>query len=73
MRPKLPAAKRLRVLEEAIEAGVAYGWRRAFKYTDMSDPELSTRILDADPVFLEAIEQAVFTEICEAFDFEEAS
>ena len=32
-------AKARRVLEQAIEEGVSYGWRRAYKYTDSPSDE----------------------------------
>jgi hypothetical protein len=47
------------VLRRAVEDGVAYGYRRAHKYSDKPEPE----------AVKEAIEQAVMSEICEWFDF----
>ena len=58
MRPKARA-----VLERAVENGVANGWRQAHKYDEHPTPE---HIRDT-------IECAVFNEIGEWFDFEEAS
>ena len=56
MKPKFS-----RVLELAIEAGVASGWRRAHKHVD--EP--------SEFDVCHAIEEAVMTEIYMWFDFEE--
>lgn len=49
------------VLRQAVEAGVAYGWRRAYKYVD-NPTESAVR---------DCIEEAVMGQICEAFEFDE--
>ena len=49
------------VLADAVEAGVRYGWRRAYKY--ISTP--------SEDDIREAITQAVLNEICEAFSFDD--
>ena len=49
------------VLCEAVEAGVAYGWNRAHKHNDKPAPD----------AIQEVIIDAVLTEICERFDFDE--
>ena len=54
-------------LTEAIEAGVAYGIRRAYKHRE--DPEPSDELREA---LSEAIADAVLSEICERFTIEEA-
>lgn len=46
------------VLHEAVEAGVNYGWHRAYKYTETPEPEH----------IREQIHQAVMTELAERFD-----
>jgi hypothetical protein len=48
------------VLHRAVEDGVAYGYRRAHKYSDKPEPE----------AVKEAIELAIMSEICEWFDFD---
>lgn len=48
-----------RVMAQAVESGVAYGWNRAHKHVDDPDPEN----------IKEEIERAVITEICEWFRF----
>lgn len=48
-----------RVLAEAVEAGVSYGWHRAHKHTDTPDREaIQQAIIDA--VLLECSERFVF-------------
>lgn len=54
-------AKEYTVLCEAIERGVSYGYMRAYKHNDNPSNE-DVKI---------AIQNAVLTEICEWFDFEE--
>ena len=49
------------ILARAVEDGIAYGWQRAHKHTDTPD---------ADHV-KDQIEQAVMSEICEVFEFDE--
>jgi hypothetical protein len=49
------------VLERAVVDGVAYGYRRAHKYTDKPDEEY----------LKEAIERAVMSSICDWFDFDD--
>ena len=53
--------KTYRVLQEAIERGVAYGWMRAHKYTEQPERR------DAE----DAIYQAVMHELCEWFDLDD--
>ena len=51
------------VMSECIERGIARGYRRAFKHSD-------------NPVhehIMQELEQAVMTEICEYFVFDEVS
>lgn len=52
------------VLVQAVEDGVAHGWRRAFKHDSSDEPPDSVRQRVADQ-----ITEHVLTEICEAFDF----
>lgn len=48
-----------KVLTEAIERGISYGWNRAYKHTDNPTPDaVKTQI-----------EDAVLQEVCEYFDF----
>lgn len=47
------------VLVHAVEAGVAYGYHRAFKHTEKP----------TEAQIIEQVADAVITEICEAFDF----
>ena len=54
-------AKTRRILEDAIERGVARGYRRAFKHTDSP----------SERAILESIEGAVMFEIDNYFTFEE--
>lgn len=54
------------LIVEAVEAGVAYGWRRAWKHRDGEPGE------DAADPMREEIEQAVVDAICERFDFDDA-
>jgi hypothetical protein len=49
------------VLCQAVEKGVAYGWRRAHKHNDAPDPE----------TIEEQIVEAVLSEVCDYFDFDE--
>jgi len=49
------------VLVEAVEAGVAYGWHRAHKHDDHP----------AEASIKGAIEDAVLSEFCERFDFDD--
>ena len=49
-----------RLMDEAVEAGVARGWRMAHKHVDAPTPE----------AIQEAMEREVMTEICERFIFE---
>jgi hypothetical protein len=49
------------VLRRAVEEGVAYGWRRAHKYSEEPD---ATSIE-------EQIVTAVLNEVCEYFDFDD--
>lgn len=50
-----------RVIREAVEAGSAYGWRRAFKYTDEPDDDLA----------IETIATAVMNELAEVLIYDE--
>jgi hypothetical protein len=52
-------AMEYRVLDRAVEDGVAHGYRRAFKYADTPSEE----------ALCLAIHSAVMNEICEWFDF----
>jgi len=56
MRPKT-----YRLVEMAVQEGVDYGYGRAFKYSDKP----------SDSAIKEEILQAVMTQICEWFDFDE--
>jgi hypothetical protein len=49
------------LLEQAVENGVACGWRRAHKHTDQPTEDL----------MCDAVTQAVLHEICERFHFVE--
>lgn len=49
------------VLQQAVEAGVNYGWNRAHKHTDTPDAE----------AIKDAIFNAITSEICDWFDFDE--
>ena len=49
------------MLVEAIEAGIAYGWNRAHKHDDHP----------AETSIKSAIEDAVLSELCERFDFDD--
>lgn len=60
-RAKLPPADPYRLMSEAVERGVAYGWRRAHKHTDSP----------TDDAGADAIREAVMSEIAEAFVFPE--
>jgi len=48
-----------KVLANAVEGGIAYGWGRAHKHYDTPSPE----------TIRQAIEDAVLHEVCEWFDF----
>jgi len=54
------------VLEDAVESGVAYGLRRAYKHEDAGPSETE---LDRVAPF---VVEAVVNDVCERFDFEEA-
>lgn len=54
-------AKEYTLLTECVERGVSYGWSRAHKH--MNNPP-------CDNIRI-AIEEAVLSDICEHFDFEE--
>ena len=57
--PSLPPVKVYRVLSEAVERGVAYGYNRAHKHTDTpSEEAVKQQVYDA-----------VMQELSEAFDF----
>jgi hypothetical protein len=51
--------KEYRVLEECIERGIEFGWRRAHKHTDTPDPAT----IQCD------IHHAVMNEMSDFFDF----
>lgn len=53
-------AKTYPLMREAVEAGIAYGWHRAYKHTNTPEPA----------AIMEAIEEAVMNAICERFEFE---
>lgn len=53
-------AKTYPLMREAVEAGIAYGYHRAYKHTSTPAP--------AD--IMSAIEDAVMTEISERFSFD---
>ena len=53
------ACNTYRVMSDAVERGVAYGWQRAHKHTDKPD----------ETAILSAIEEAVTNEMCEYFWF----
>lgn len=55
--------KTYRILSDAVEAGVKYGWRRVFKYTDQPDDESAC----------DQIADAVMSEISEMFDFDDVN
>jgi len=50
------------VVRRAVEAGAAYGWTRAHKYTEQPTPEAAA----------EAIADAVMGELCEVLCFDPA-
>ncbi len=49
------------IIEQAVEAGVAYGWRRAHKHADAPDEDM----------IRDAIKQAVMVELCEVVRFDD--
>lgn len=53
-------ANEYKVLSEAVEEGVSYGYQRAFKYSDNPTPD----------AIQAAIVNAVVLQICEYFYFE---
>jgi len=55
--------KTWKVLQQAVEAGVAYGWQRAHKHVE--EP--------SEDAIKQAIEQAVLNEISEWFDVSDES
>jgi hypothetical protein len=61
-------AKSYAVLSHAIELGLAYGLRRLFKHRE--SPVMDVNELTSE-VSLNAVHDAVMTEICEWFSFEE--
>jgi hypothetical protein len=54
-------AKEYNLIAQCVEDGVMLGWNRAHKHTEDPDPE----------AIRDAIEQAILSEICEWFDFDE--
>lgn len=54
-------ANEYKVLSEAVEEGVSYGYQRAFKYSDDPTPD----------AIQAAIVDAVMLQICEYFFFED--
>ncbi len=54
-------AKEYNLITQCVETGVMLGWNRAHKHVINPDPE----------AIRDAIEQAVLSEICEWFNFEE--
>ena len=54
-------ANEYKVLVQAIESGVAYGYHRAYKHND--DP--------GEDAIKDAITEAVINEVCEWFEFEQ--
>ena len=54
-------AKEYNLITQCVETGVMLGWNRAHKHDATPDPE----------AIRDAIEQAILSEICEWFDFEE--
>ncbi len=51
------------VLRRAVEEGIDYGWMRAHKHTDKPD----------EAAVKDEILQGILNEVCEYFDFEDAS
>lgn len=49
-----------KIISEAVESGVAYGYRRAHKYTDTPGEDL----------ICQQIEDAVLNELCEVLVFD---
>lgn len=52
-------AKTYPLMREAVEAGIAYGYHRAFKHTNTPEPQ----------AIMDEIEQAVMNEIAARFTF----
>lgn len=52
-------AKTYPLMQTAVEAGITYGYHRAFKHTNTPEPK----------AIMDEIEQAVMHEICERFQF----
>jgi hypothetical protein len=50
-----------KVIREAVENGIAYGWARAHKHTDAPD----------EHTIKTAIEDAVMNELCEVITFDD--
>lgn len=57
---KFPPADIYKLIVEAVEAGIAYGYHRAYKYAD--DP--------SEEYIKEQLAQAVLNEICDRFRLE---
>lgn len=50
-----------RLIADAVERGIAYGWSRAYKHTDTPEPDSVKQ----------DIEDAVMNELCEFIQFDE--